>query len=230
MASQGALANQGSQKKPFNWKLVSGLFIATAGFLGMMAIFFWVVSLQNRTVPTEFPATSLFAGIIYLILALLALSRLLGYKKAPSPVGVMVAAFTLLLLVDQVWEIEADSLENPLTWHTTLGIDQSTFPPVLTATALLALALSYSFTHPEGSDKNVGSLFMSYVALLVPFAATYGYLLSTPIVFVFGNQSGVSIWSAIALTSLAIAQIMIASNHSLTRFKKIALANPFQIR
>ncbi len=230
MAPQGALANQGSQKKPFNWKLVSGLFIATAGFLGVMAIFFWVVRRQDRPVPSEFPETSLFAGILYLILALLAFARLLGYKKAPSPIGVMVAAFALLLLVDQILVIEADSLENPLSWHTTLGVDQSTFPPVLTATALLTLALSYSFTHPEGSDKNVGSLFMSYVALLVPFAATYGYLLSTPIIFVFGNQSGVSIWSAIALTSLAIAQIMIASNHSLKRFKKIALANPFQVR
>lgn len=230
MASQGALADQGSQKKPFKWELVSGILIVTAGFLGMMAIVIWAVNMQDWTVQQGLPTTSLFAGILYLLLSLLAFARLMGYKKAPSPIGVLIAMFTLLLLVDQIWELEADSLENPLSWHTALGIDQSTFPPVLTAAALFALTMSYSFTHPEGSEKNIGSLFMSYVALLVPFAATYGYLLSTPIVFVFGNQSGVSIWSAIALTSLAIAQIMIASNHSLKRFKKIALANPFQIR
>lgn len=229
MASQGALANQAALKKPFNWKLVSGIFIAAAGFLGLMAIVIWTINTQGQSVPQGFPKASLFAGVLYLLLALLAFARLLGYKKAPSPIGVVIAAFALLLLVEQIWGPEADSLENPLTWHTALGFDHSAFPPVLTILALLALALSYSFTHPDGRERNVWVLFLSYVALLVPFAATYGYLLSTPIDYEFGNQSGVTIWSAISLTSLAIAQIMIASNHSLKRFKKIALANPFQI-
>ena len=229
MASKGTLAPKAADIGPLRWRLVSGILILNSAVLGLVAIILWVLKMQGGSVPAGLPPASLFSGIMYLLLAGLAFARLLRFSKVPSVTCLLIAGFAFLLLLDQIWAVGMPGSELRLALQQSFGVSETMLPPLLGSFAILALSLGFGFTHPDGRDRNVGTLFMSYAALLVPIAVTYGYLLSDQKGSLFGSSSGISIWSAITLTSLALAQIMIAANHSIKRFKKIVLANPFAL-
>jgi hypothetical protein len=172
MASQRTLEVQDIRKTPIGWRLVSGFFIATAGFLGVMAIYFWSVNLQNEVVPEGFPTTSPVSGAMYLLLALLALARHFGYSKTPSLIGLSLAAIAALLVIDQVWLNEMPESHRRLAPHLIFWAGEDIFPTELTSAALLALGLSYSLTSPGGQASNVWSLFLHYWCHLPPPTAT----------------------------------------------------------
>lgn len=229
MAPQGAL--EVIQEPPSNqiWRLLSLTLILGSGFLGFMAILLWIINRQGNLEQAQIPSTSLLAGMLYLALAILAAARLRGYAKVPSVAAFVIAGAAMTLLLDQIWALEIPGGQLRRATLIAIGVEETMLPSLLTAAAIFALAISLGLTHPDGRDKNVVTLFASYLALLVPIAAAYGYLLSVPNPDLFVDQTGVSIWSSIALTCLAFAQILIASKHSLRRFKTVALANPFSM-